>query len=163
MTVVDDNAVEVSVDIAAPMETVWEYVSDINLSARFQGEFRGAEWLGEARGRGAAFVGRNERKGYSWETTSFVIVHDPPRAFGWAVDSIDEPGSTWTFHLDGIEGGTRLRYVRVIGPGPSGLRSAIERHPDREAEIVARRNAEHVANMQQVVDGVKGLAEGTIG
>lgn len=163
MARLDNHTLEVSVDIEAPIETVWDLVSDINLSAHFQSEFIGAEWIGNERGPGSAFVGRNERKGHAWETTCYVVAHDPPHAFGWAVDDREAPGATWTFRLEEIDGGTLLRYERVIGPGPSYLRYAVEKYPEREEEIVATRSAEHAANMQLVIDGVKRLAEGSAG
>ncbi|WP_204263565.1 hypothetical protein [Geodermatophilus normandii] len=47
------------------------------------------------------------------------------------------------------------------GPGgPSGLTPAIEARPDEEERIAARRLAEHRANMQRTVEGVKQPAEG---
>jgi hypothetical protein len=33
--------------------------------------------------------------------------------------------------------------------------------PDKEERIIARRQAEHTANMQATVDGIKALAEGS--
>ena len=36
---------------------------------------------------------------------------------------------------------------------------AIERHPEREEEIIAVRDETHRENMQAVIDGVKGTAE----
>jgi hypothetical protein len=47
----------------------------------------------------------------------------------------------------------------VLGPGPSGLTPAIEARPDKEERIVARRLAEHEANMQRCLAGIKELAE----
>jgi hypothetical protein len=46
-----------------------------------------------------------------------------------------------------------------MGPGRGGLNYAIERMPDKEERIVARRMDEHRVNMERVVAGVKELAE----
>jgi hypothetical protein len=155
----DSPIVEVSVEVAATPEELWPLVTDINLPARFQDEFRGGEWIDDGPALGARFVGSNRRQGHDWETTSWVVVHDPFREFGWAVSDPDDPGATWTYRLEPSPAGTVLTYRRKLGPGPSGVTSAIERHPDREEEIIARRDAEHRAHMQAVVDGIKALAE----
>jgi len=47
-----------------------------------------------------------------------------------------------------------------MGPAPSGLSIAIDAMPDKEERIVERRQAEHAANMQATVDGIKALVEG---
>jgi hypothetical protein len=52
-----------------------------------------------------------------------------------------------------------LRYHRILGPGPSGITSSIERNPEREEEIIALRDAEQRENMQAVLQGIKALAE----
>jgi hypothetical protein len=47
-----------------------------------------------------------------------------------------------------------------MGPGPSGLTPAIEKMPDKEERIIARRLEEWQANMAATLSGIKGLAEG---
>ncbi|MCY4665994.1 MAG: hypothetical protein OXC00_15160, partial [Acidimicrobiaceae bacterium] len=63
------------------------------------------------------------------------------------------------FELEQVVGGTRLRFRCILGPGPSGLDAIITARPDLEPRIIARRMAEHQANMQRVVEGVKAAAE----
>ena len=159
---VDGPVVEVSAHIAAPISRVWDLVTDINLPARFQDEFRGAEWLDDGGpGLGHSFRGRNGRDEREWETTSWVVFYEPEREFGWAVSDKENPGATWTYRLEPEGGGTRLVYHRMLGPGPSGITRLIERHPDREEELIASRDETHRSNMQGVVDGIKALAEDT--
>jgi len=155
----DGPVVEVSASIDAPIGSVWELISDINLPARFQTEFVEAEWLDEGPALDARFIGRNERGEWKWETTSWLVTYEPEHAFGWAVSDRDNPGATWTYFLTEDDDATLLRFHRVLGPGPSGVTSAIERAPEREEEIIAARDAEQHDNMQGVVDGVKDLAE----
>ena len=155
----DSPVVEVSTDIAAPPDRVWAIVTDINAPAAFQDEFAGAEWLDDGPALGARFVGRNQRRGFDWETTSWVAVFDEEREFAWAVSDPDNPGATWSFRLEPLTNGTRLTFHRVLGPGPSGITSIIEREPDREEEIIALRDATHQRHMQATVDGLKGLVE----
>lgn len=152
--------VEVTTEIAASPAAVWRFVTDIELPARFQDEFQGAHWLdGGAPGLGASFAGRNRRRSREWETKSTVVAFDPERAFGWAVGEQHEPGATWTFRLEPTSVGTELTFHRTLGPGPSGIRTMIAEDPEREEEIIARRDATHRSNMQAVLDGIKKLAE----
>lgn len=156
----DHPIVELTTAIAAPPDRVWELVSDINVPAQFQDEFAGAEWLDPGPALGARFVGRNHRRGHDWETTSWVVQFEPGRVFGWAVSDRDNPGATWTFRLEPTATGTLLTFHRKLGPGPSGITNAIARDPDREEEIIARRDAEHRRHMQATIEGIRGLAEG---
>ena len=158
----DGPFVEVSTVIDAAPETVWDLVTDINLPARFQDEFRGAEWLDDAGpGPDAAFRGRNQRGDRKWETTSYVVAYQPGRLFGFAVEDRAKPGATWTFRLEPSGAATTLTYDRTLGPGPSGITRIIAKHPEREEEIIAARDETHRGNMQAVVDGIKAIAEGT--
>lgn len=157
----DGPEVEVSTEIAAPPNAVWELISDINLPGRFQDEFIAADWVGgDTPGLGAKFLGKNHRGDATWETTSLIVGYEPQRRFSWAVTNPDDdPGATWTYLLEPSAGGTRLTFHRLLGPGPSGVRGYIEKYPEREEEIIASRDETHRANMQAVIDGVKTLAE----
>jgi uncharacterized protein YndB with AHSA1/START domain len=158
----DCPTTDATVDVAAPPETVWPLVSDIQLPARFSGEFLGAEWLDGASGPqvGARFVGRNQHTAIgSWETTSTVTACDPPHTFEWTVGDLAAPSATWRFTLEPSAGGTRVTQWMRMGPGRSGINAAIEAMPDKESRILQRRLAELQANMQATLDGVKQLAE----
>lgn len=155
----DRPTVEVSTTIKALPAVVWEYVTDINISARFQDEFLGAEWIDEGPALGARFVGRNSNGRWDWETTCTVVECTPESTFSWVVNDVEDPVATWTFLVQETEEGTLLTYHRVIGMGESGLTAAIEKYPDREEEFVAKRDAVHRDHMQAVVDGIRGLAE----
>lgn len=155
----DGPEIVVSVEISADPERVWELVSDINLPARFQTEFKRAEWVTQGPALGAEFTGYNERKGLVWDTSSWIVEYEPLRSFGWAVSDRANPGATWTYRLSETAVGTRLVFHRRLGPGPSGITSVIGRHPEDEEAIIAARDAEQTINMQGVVDGIKDLAE----
>ena len=143
----DGLAIEVTSLIDAPASDVWQMITDINLSARFSSEFLGAEWIDDGPALGATFRGRNQRGEYSWETTSWVTSCEERSTFGWAVSDPDNPGSTWTFNLSADGGGTQLTFHRMLGPGWSGITAMIAREPDREHEILERRNDEHRISM----------------
>ena len=149
-------------DIRADVASVWASVTDISLPAEFSEEFVGAEWQDGHGGPapGARFVGRNTHPGRGdWEVPCFVDAYEEQAVFGWCTSDIDNPGARWRFELAPIVGGTRLRFRCLLGPGPSGLDAIIAARPDLEARIIDRRMAEHQANMQRVVDGIKAHIE----
>ncbi|MGH1491829.1 MAG: nitroreductase family protein [Acidimicrobiales bacterium] len=150
------------IDIKAPAHVVWPFASDINFGAQFSEEFVGARWADGFDGPalGAKFIGSNTHKAIGeWDVECFVDQYEPQRRFGWITSDTENPGAQWRFELDSIAGATRLRYRLVLGPGPSGITAAITNMPDKEAKILDRRVAEHRANMQTVVEGIKAAAE----
>jgi uncharacterized protein YndB with AHSA1/START domain len=156
----DGPSTEVDVLIDAPIERVWQLVTDINLPAQFSTEFLGAEWLDDGPCVGARFHGRNHHAALGeWETTSFVNRYEPQRVFGWAVTDPDNPSSRWWFELEREPDGIRLRQGTSMGPAPSGLTIAITAMPDKEERIIARRLREYETNMRATVEGIKQLAE----
>jgi len=158
----DGPTTEVEVFVAAPVERVWELITDINLPARFSTEFQGARWLDDGPAVRARFVGRNHHPAAGgWETTCVVTACEIDRRFEWTVGDPDHPSARWRLDLEPVQGGVRLRQWAQIGPGPSGLTPAIEAMPDKEERIVAHRLAEHHSNMQATVEGIKRLAEST--
>jgi uncharacterized protein YndB with AHSA1/START domain len=156
----DGPSIEVDVLIDAPIERVWQLVTDINVPARFSTEFLGAEWLDDVPCAGARFKGRNHHSAMgAWETTSFVTRYEPLLAFAWAVADPDNPSASWWFELEQEPGGVRLRQGTRMGPAPSGLTIAITAMPDKEERIIARRLHEYETNMRATVQGIKQLAE----
>lgn len=159
----DGPCTRVEVLVEASIERVWELVTDVNLAGRFSPEFRGASWVDDGPRLGARFTGRNEHPARgSWETTSWVNTYEPRRAFGWAVSDPDHPSATWWYTLDETDGKVRLCHGGRMGPAPSGLTAAIERMPEQEERIVARRLEEWRMGMQATVEGIKALAEGRL-
>ena len=147
------------VDIAAPVDRVWELVTDIDLPARFSDEFLGASWDGHGPALGATFTGRNTHPAIGeWEVTLYVHAFDPPRSFGWCTSDPANPGARWRFDLEPHGDGTRLRFTVALGPGPSGTTAAIRSMPDKEGRIIARRIGEVHANMLRTVEGIRDLA-----
>lgn len=162
----DGPGVMVEIDIDAKPEVVWPLITDIDLPARFSEELQGAQWdePGDAPGLGSTFTGRNHHPRIGdWESTSVVAEWDEPKAFAWHVGDLDDSSARWRFFVERVPGGSRLRFHARLGPGPSGLTPAIEAMPDREADIIARRQSEHRANMERTLAGIKALAEEAAG
>ena len=158
----DNPTARAQVHVAAPPSAVWPLVTDITLPARFSTELISAEWVQgtSGPGAGARFTGHSQHPMVgAWRTTCTVVISDEPRAFAWVVEDLDYPAARWGFELEPASGGTMLRQWAVLGPGRSGLTPVIEARPDKEERIVARRLAEHEANMRRCLAGIKDLAE----
>ena len=163
MRYADTPTAETDVYVAAPPAAVWPLVTEIMTPSRFDTELRGATWVEPERGPclGARFTGRNfhPRRG-EWETTSTIVDFVPERRFGWAVGDPDEPSAVWRLELAPEGSGTRLRYWAQLGPGPSGITALIEKMPDKEEKVIARRLQEWETNMAATINGIKEMAEG---
>lgn len=162
----DGPGTVVEVDIKAPLDAVWPYLTDISFGAAHSEEFVGARWADGPDGSpggpavGAQFIGSNTHPAIGeWEVPCFVDRCSEPTEFGWVTSDADNPGARWRFEASSIAGATRLRYSVIIGPGPSGISRAIEAMPDKEPRILARRVDEHRANMTKVIEGIKVAAE----
>ena len=157
----DGPMTSVEAHIDAPPSVVWPFLCDINAPAAFSKEFQGADWIdGDGPALGNVFRGRNQHKvAGEWSAVCTITAMDTERAFEWTVGDLDNKAARWRFDLEPNRDGSLLRFTAEIGPAPSGLTPAIERMPDREEDIVAKRMGEHNANMQLTVDGYKELAE----
>jgi uncharacterized protein YndB with AHSA1/START domain len=160
----DTPSTEVSIDIAAPPERVWMFVTDVDLPSRFSNEFQGAALLegATALAVGTRFVGRNYHPVVgTWETMSTITACEPPKVLAYDVGGVGGPPSaSWRFSLETTATGTRLTQWMRIGPGRSGVSRAIDAMPDKESKILHRRLGEHRANMEATLAGIKALAEG---
>ncbi len=95
-----------SIEIAAAPETVYAVVSDVTRTGEWSPVCRACWWdEGDGPHVGAHFTGRNETPDRTWETRSEVVVADPGRAFGWAVN---DRRVFWTYTIEPVDGGSRL-------------------------------------------------------
>lgn len=159
---VTQPGVEVYTAVGAPVERVWELISDITLMPEFSTELQSVAWAEGFDGPclGAQFLGTNEHPAIGvWTTRSHIVEFQPPHVFEWAVGDPAGPAAVWRFELGPATGGTRLRYAARLGSGKSGVTMLIDREPDRAQQIVANRLRQFVANMQATVTGIKKLAE----
>ena len=162
MRYADGPTAETDVFVAAPPGHVWPLVAEIMTPARVGTELQEATWLDAdaAPCLGARFMGRNYHPARGeWETTSTIVDFVPDRRFGWAVGDPDQPSARWRLELAPEGDGTRLRYWAQMGPGPSGMTTVIERMPDKEEAIIARRLQEWEKNMAATINGIKRMAE----
>ena len=162
----DMPTVEASTWIDADPARVWSLVSDIQLMPTLSNELQSVEWVGGATGPrvGARFVGHNEHDAFGqWSTTSQVVAYDESREFAWAVGDPEHPSSTWRFRLAPRDGGTVLTYWMQMGPGRSGLSTAIDAMPDKEEKIVFVRMREFEVAIDKTLAAIKRRAEHRVG
>ncbi|MHA6801970.1 SRPBCC family protein [Salinifilum ghardaiensis] len=157
----DAPGVEVARWIAATPERVWELISDVRRMPELSDELQEAEWLGAGGPAvGATFRGRSRHSALGeWSTTSHVVECEAGRVFAWAVEDPDAPAASWRFHLEPVDGGTRLTQRAQLGPGRSGLSLAIDRTPEKETKIVAGRLREFEQYMTDTLARVAALVE----
>ncbi|MFD8753551.1 SRPBCC family protein [Kitasatospora sp. NPDC059577] len=136
--------------VQAPVERVWELVTDIGLPARLSPELHRVAWLDGADGPapGARFEGHNHRTGMSdWRTVSEVTEltgpvdpagstgstgsADPagPRAFAWAV--MDADGRFGEPVSDAAGALARWRFELTPEDGGTRLRQSVVIGPGR--------------------------------
>ncbi|WP_316525510.1 SRPBCC family protein [Kitasatospora brasiliensis] len=150
MRYADGPGARCEVFVAAPMERVWELVTDIGLPARLSPELHRVAWLDGARGPavGARFEGHNRRENMpDWRTVCEITEltepteptesaepagsADPagPRAFAWGVMDADgrygEPVSDLAGAL------ARWRFELLPEGGGTRLRQSVAIGPGR--------------------------------
>lgn len=157
----DGPTTEAEVSITVPPSDVWPLLTDINVPGAFSEEFRRAEWVDDGPALNARFRGYNHHPvAGDWDVECTVTAMEAERCFEWTVGDVTFKAARWRFDLSPTEAGSRLRFSAEMGPAPSGLTPAIERMPDREDDIVARRLSEWNANMTRTIEGIRDLAEG---
>lgn len=103
----------VSAVIAAPIEELWEVVSDVLRHPELagSGEVQQTEILGgNGLALGGLFRSQQNMHGLKYATVSRVVAWDPPYTFAWRVGIAAAPGiaQTWLFNLTPVAGGTRV-------------------------------------------------------
>ena len=108
----DDSAVDqVSIDIVAAPERVWDELTDVTQMGRWSPECKRCEWLdGVASPRvGARFKGHNKRGRLRWSSVATVVEADRPRHFAFEVYP---SGMRWGYRLEPTSTGTRVTEYR---------------------------------------------------
>lgn len=102
--------VDVTREIAAPPEVVWDLVSDLPRMGEWSPENEGGEWVGGATGpeAGAKFRGVNRHGRRSWKTTATVSSADRPDRFEFSVSAGPLPVSAWAFEIEPAPGGSTV-------------------------------------------------------
>jgi hypothetical protein len=100
----------VSLDIAAPAETVWALVSDLPRMGEWSPENAGGKWVKGATGPalGAVFEGTNKSGFRRWSTMVTVIACEPGVVFEFAVTSGPLAVASWRYEFEATDAGCRV-------------------------------------------------------
>ena len=114
---------EATVTMAAPIDKVWDLVSDVTRIGEFSPETFEAQWLGDAAGPtvGARFRGHVKRNeiGPTYWTTCTVLVCEPNKEFTFGVGSAENPLSRWGYRLEERPDGTGVDVTETFDFSPS--------------------------------------------
>ena len=144
-----------SATIDAPIDEVWELVSDVTRVGEWSGECRGCVWQGgaDAPARGARFRGRNRRGGFRWTRLNEVTDVEPPRRLAWrTVPRFPYPDSVqWELSLAEEAGATvvteSFEVLKVPKAMEWGIGVFMPAHRDRSTDL-----GEDLMRLKEVVE-----------
>jgi uncharacterized protein YndB with AHSA1/START domain len=101
---------EISRDIAASPEAVYDAISDVTRMGEWSEECYACEWHAGSSGPlvGATFDGHNRNGDKEWTTQGKVIEADPGRAFAFECSMMDFHFSTWGYRIEPTDRGCRV-------------------------------------------------------
>jgi uncharacterized protein YndB with AHSA1/START domain len=102
---------EVSIDIAAPAERVYDLISDVTRMGEWSPECRKCTWIGSTKKPtvGARFVAFNKgRRGPSWVTPVKVTAAERGREFAFNRSAPMIGSYTWRYVFEPTESGVRV-------------------------------------------------------
>lgn len=100
MTAPEDD-LSVRKRIAAPVDVLYDLVSDITRMGEWSPDNVGGTWLGGATGPkvGARFQGSNRRGWRRWSTSCQIVAADPFSRFAFDVTVVVVPASRWIYEV----------------------------------------------------------------
>ena len=106
------------------------------------------------------FRATNQIETFEWTVDCHVTVADRPQALGWTVLEPEHPSTTWWYHLLSVRDRkpTTVRHGFRHGPNTSGVRTMVEREPERADVIIAGRLDMLTTNMVHTLERVRLLA-----
>jgi hypothetical protein len=132
----------VSIEITAPPELVYEFVSDITRMGEWSPECYDCRWAKDATGPavGALFKAKNKGgRGPAWFNTPVVTVADPGSAFAFNRSGPGVGSYTWRYDLTPIPTGTRLTESfdadRPLGKAMTWITMKWTGSSDRDADL----------------------------
>ena len=144
----------VSVDIAAPLDTVWALVSDITRMGEWSPECVGAEWLEGATEAavGAAFLGHNKAATFEWSVPCEVVECDPGRRFEFVAPRGETMLTHWRFDFAPSADGTGTTLTESFDAPRINLAGAPSNFEGRYEMLIA--------GMTTTLGNIKAAAEG---
>jgi ligand-binding SRPBCC domain-containing protein len=150
--------------VDAPLQRVWDVVSDVERMTEFSPELMKVEWLeGASRAApGARFAGTSSVDGFEWTRNCTITELDEPNVFAWDVfDGPDERAqSRWRFDLttDGDRTVLTQRFAHVPD-GRSTIRELAEAgDPD---EVITERAEMLRTAIERTLEAIRQASEAT--
>jgi uncharacterized protein YndB with AHSA1/START domain len=102
--------IEISRDIAATPEAVYDAISDVTRMGEWSTECHTCEWHEGVDGPavGAVFDGHNRNGEHEWTTQGTVVVADPGREFAFECSMMDFHYATWGYRIEPTDGGCHV-------------------------------------------------------
>lgn len=134
---------QVGIVVNAPIDAVWNVVTDVTRVGDWSHECRRVEWLDGATNAapGARFRGTNKAGPWTWSRINEVLVVDEPRTFEWrTVPTRRFPDSSeWRIELEPVAGGTRITQSFQVVRTPPVLATlyaiVVPTHRDRSTGL----------------------------
>jgi len=146
------DSVEVSEQVHAPADRVWDLIGDPTRMADLTAECTMMAWAGGATAPevGARFRGSNRLGWRRWTTTCTIVDHQPGRSIAWDVHAGPFAVARWSYRIepgagDGAATTVTERFedhrtpaFRAIGPLLRGVSDPVAHNRQNMAETLAR-------------------------
>ena len=145
---------EVSIEINASPEAIYDLVSDLPRMGEWSPENIGGEWQDGGSGKvGDRYVGHNQAGDRSWSVPVMVTAADRGRHFEFVTRPDEGPCVRWTYRLEPIEAGTRVTEVWDVEQLPTSLQSRTQEQLDERSRLVETALGTTLAALKTTVEG----------
>jgi Polyketide cyclase / dehydrase and lipid transport len=145
---------EVSIEINASPEAIYDLISDLPRMGEWSPENIGGEWQDGGNGKvGDRYIGHNRAGDRSWSVPVLITTADRGRCFEFVTRPDEGPYVRWTYRLEPSEAGTRVTEVWDVEQLPPALQ-------DRTQEQLDERSQATEAGMATTLAALKATAEG---
>lgn len=145
---------EVSIDINASPEAVYDLVSDLPRMGEWSPENIGGEWQDGGSGEvGDRYIGHNKAGDRSWSVPVMITIADRGKCFEFVTRPDEGPYVRWAYRLELSGSGTQVTEVWDVEQLPPALQSLTQEQLDERS-----RNTE--AGMATTLAAIKATAEG---
>lgn len=151
----NSNVVSVSREIAAPVETVWGMVTNLERMGEWSPENQGGSWAKGATGPavGARFKGRNQNGKRSWSTLVEVNGFEPKSRFSFGLMLAGRKWCDWVYELEETPAGCRVTHSWV------DCRGGIAKYLGKVVTGVSDRASHNRRNMESTLERLAAAAE----
>jgi hypothetical protein len=119
MSAMADNQVEVSTEIHADADKLYDMVADLANMGKWSPEATGGRWLGgEGPALGAKFLGRNRRGWRRWVTVAKITDADRGKRFAFDVTSGPLKVAHWAYEFAASGSSTKVTETWVDQRSP---------------------------------------------